>query len=748
MAQPSPKPSDWQIANAQELQVTDREVLAMLRAAKKRVDAILAELPAGKQEVRRAQLESTRARLLAEQASVFERLGDIVSARRARAASRSAGLSAAADRALLDLVGKGAEGQFLYDSALQVGQRQIDAALARMRHSQLPLSKRIYNTSVWMGGRLGRLINETLATGLNAKEFARRARDWFNPNTPGGVRYAAMRLARTEINNAFHAMTAEKAARDPWITEVEWNLSKSHPKPDICNTVHAESPFPADKVPARPHPQCMCYITPKAIDEDEFVDNFLKGDYDDFLDAELAANGWEPEEPAPSTHSKSAGTQSQTPEQRVTVAPPAPDVIGLTHQQKSEIVNDFAFGGAGGSGSLQINAALRGEIPMTDALRERIVKMDRVFEELDPSTKVQTVYRVVSNNPALRKELVATARKRGLFTDPGYLSTAKTKSAAEDFAFGEDDVLIQIGIPPGAKVLDVDKYLDDDSFSQQEILLNRGSSLRFSSADKMPDGTWRIIASLEKSEPTPLTSGDGDINIKTQSDGYSPGQWQIHTDVEERIREMQANIKKLNPALSDQANREFAEKLVAGTADEGEVIYRNGPHEIIFAGQGNLSPEKQQEFLGYVDHMQSKFPANRELAIRVAPSSEFGWDVGGETTISTGHIRINERVLTQQIWPGMPVSKDVPSALYVLAHEWGHAFPDKADARNTHTHKHAVAAGGMTRYGTHGGDGPEGHAAEGYAEAFAEWSLSNGKTTNKAAQEYALAFRWKERFGS
>lgn len=566
MAIPKPEPRDWQIANAQELQVTDREVLAMLRAAKRRVDAILAELPAGRQEVRRAQLESTRARLLAEQASVFERLGDIVSARRARAASRSAGLSAAADRALLDLVGKGAEGQFLYDSALQVGQRQIDAALARMKHSQLPLSKRIYNTSVWMGGRLGRLINETLATGLNAKEFARRARDWFNPNTPGGVRYAAMRLARTEINNAFHAMTAQKAANDPWVHEVEWNLSKSHPKPDICNTVQAESPFPADKVPARPHPQCMCYITPKAIDEDKFIDNFLKGDYDDFLDAELAANGWEAEEPTPATHSKSAGTHEQAPEQLVPVTP----------------------------------------------------------------------------------------------------------------------------LPPAAT----------------EIL------------------------------------------PKASTDGYSPGQWQVHTDVEERIREMQDNIRKINPALSDRENREFAEKLVGGTTDDGEVIYRNGPHEIIFAGQGTLSPEKQQEFLGYVDHMQSKFPANRELAIRVAPSSEFGWDVGGETTISTGHIRINERVLTQQIWPGMPVSKDVPSALYVLAHEWGHAFPDKADARNTHTHKHAVAAGGMTRYGTHGGDGPEGHAAEGYAEAFAEWSLSNGKTTNKAAQEYALAFRWKERFGS
>jgi hypothetical protein len=223
---------------------------------------------------------------------VFERLGDIVAARRARAASRSARLSAAADAALLSLVGKGAQGQYLYESALQVSQRAIDAALARMRFSQVPLSQRIYKTGVWMGGRLGKLINETLASGLNAAEFAKRARDWFNPNTPGGIRYAAMRLARTEINNAFHAISAEKYATTPWIDQVDWNLSKSHPKPGICNKVHELSPYPADRVPARPHPQCMCYITPKPVDEDEFIDQFLKGQYDDYLDEELAKNGW------------------------------------------------------------------------------------------------------------------------------------------------------------------------------------------------------------------------------------------------------------------------------------------------------------------------------------------------------------------------------------------------------------------------------------------------------------------------
>jgi hypothetical protein len=306
MAIPKPDPRDWARANAQELAVTDREVLAMLRDAYRSVNKELADLvardsPLISAGVKRAQLEQTRARLLAKQGEVFERLGDIVSARRARAAARSQRLSAAADAALLRLVGKGAEAQYLYQSALQVGQRAIDAALARMKLSALPLSERLYRSNLWMDGRLGKLINETLASGLDARSFAKKARDWFNPNTPGGIRYAAMRLARTEINNSFHAMSAAKYADTPWITQVEWHLSRQHPKKDECNPLQEASPYDSGKTPARPHPQCMCVITGKAIDEDDFVENFLKGEYDDYLDKELEEKGWDVKEAKPKT---------------------------------------------------------------------------------------------------------------------------------------------------------------------------------------------------------------------------------------------------------------------------------------------------------------------------------------------------------------------------------------------------------------------------------------------------------------
>lgn len=227
--------------------------------------------------------------------------------------------------------------------------------------------------------------------------------------------------------------------------------------------------------------------------------------------------------------------------------------------------------------------------------------------------------------------------------------------------------------------------------------------------------------------------------------GYVPGAWVLQTDHEAQIQVIEANLRKLTPEDQHAGLRKIAEEFVAGTIEDTDLEFHNGPHIVRFTGE--LTEEQRNTFLGYVDQLQTAAPTGRNMHIVIAPSADFGEGVGGETTLATGYMRINDKTLKQSIWPGMPVSKDVPSALYVLAHEWGHSFPNKEEARNTDAHKHAVAAGGMTRYGTAGGTGAEGHAAEGYAEAFAEWLLSGGKTTNKAAQSYAKQFEWGERFG-
>lgn len=292
MAIPKPQPKDWLKAAADELRLGDRATIKLLQESYRHVNEILKTLPdtpdaAFGNLIYRAQLERTRKALLDEQSKLFDRLGDTVGARRVRSASRAAKLSAASNAAYLRLVGEGPLGQKLYDSATITAQRTVDTILARTQLSKVPLAERIYKTAAWMDGRLDRLITQTMATGLNAKRFAKVARDWFSPSTPGGTRYAAMRLARSEINNAFHATTLDYASSKPWVGEMEWHLSHSHPKLDECNPIAAASPYPVAEVPRKPHPQCMCYITEKAVDEDEWIDRFIAGEFDEYLNNEL-----------------------------------------------------------------------------------------------------------------------------------------------------------------------------------------------------------------------------------------------------------------------------------------------------------------------------------------------------------------------------------------------------------------------------------------------------------------------------
>lgn len=292
MAIPKPDPKDWLRGSATELRLGDRETLRLLQESYKTVQRILEDLPDGEgaafgKLVQRAQLERVRRELLAEQAKLFDRLGDKVSARRLRSATRAAKLSRVADRALLTLAGAGDEGKRLYDGATITAQRTIDTMLTRLGISKVPLAERIYNTRVWMDGRLDRLISAELVKGLNAARFAKVARDWFNPSVKGGTRYAAMRLARTEINNAFHATSITYAQDKPWVSKMDWNLSGSHVVPDKCNEYADLSPWDVYAVPRKPHPQCLCNVTEVQMGEDEWIDRFIAGEFDQYLDAEL-----------------------------------------------------------------------------------------------------------------------------------------------------------------------------------------------------------------------------------------------------------------------------------------------------------------------------------------------------------------------------------------------------------------------------------------------------------------------------
>lgn len=153
------------------------------------------------------------------------------------------------------------------------------------------LSRRVYRSGALSSNQLQRQINSSLARGSSAKELADLVRKSILPNTPGGVSYAAMRLGRTEINNAFHTQSILSLKDEPWVDQVKWNLSGVHkPDPgDPCETYAATGTFNKDEVPLKPHPQCMCYVTPVMVEFNEFAANLSAGVYDSYYQKEYNA---------------------------------------------------------------------------------------------------------------------------------------------------------------------------------------------------------------------------------------------------------------------------------------------------------------------------------------------------------------------------------------------------------------------------------------------------------------------------
>lgn len=172
----------------------------------------------------------------------------------------------------------------------------VDSLISRKQNG-ITLSQRVYKNQALSKGYVDRAINNGLALGKSAKAIAADVVGFIDPATPGGASYAAMRLGRTEVNNAFHATAVRNYQNTPWVQRVKWSLSGSHPagKVDECNdyadSVHFKGgeagEFLAMEVPGKPHPNCLCYVEPVVMDLDQYAKNFKSGQYDQYIEKQM-----------------------------------------------------------------------------------------------------------------------------------------------------------------------------------------------------------------------------------------------------------------------------------------------------------------------------------------------------------------------------------------------------------------------------------------------------------------------------
>lgn len=80
--------------------------------------------------------------------------------------------------------------------------------------------------------------------------------------------YASIRLARTEINMAYRKAEQTRWKQFDFILGYEIKLSKRHPAPDICDDLLGI--YPKDFVFLGWHPNCMCYVVPIVMSDEEY----------------------------------------------------------------------------------------------------------------------------------------------------------------------------------------------------------------------------------------------------------------------------------------------------------------------------------------------------------------------------------------------------------------------------------------------------------------------------------------------
>jgi hypothetical protein len=262
--------------------ITHRQLAMVLKDAAAEASAMIefnvAKLGTISGAVKTAQLSQAMAGIGNVSTELWTGVGKIT-----RAGMYEAG-TLAADQALdLDLfLGMPGNSVVQYASLTHFEASQSVEDLISRRTHGYKLSDRIYANGRVSVKQAAKVVERGLVLQRSAKEIAFGVRGHFSPAVPGGTSFAAMRLARTEINNAHHHTTLRLSKDKPWVAGWKWNLSGSHPRPDACDALAAQLHEKANP-PDKPHPQCLCYITHLQEDPEVFMNKLVSGDYDDYM---------------------------------------------------------------------------------------------------------------------------------------------------------------------------------------------------------------------------------------------------------------------------------------------------------------------------------------------------------------------------------------------------------------------------------------------------------------------------------
>lgn len=383
----------------------------------------------------------------------------------------------------------------LVDGLRAAAQSGLKSDAARRKRE---LSTRVYHQEAFHEGKLEELIRRGLVSNLTAKELATDAYKYVSPTTPGGASYAAMRLARTEINNAFHERQVEGAKR-PGVKAARWNLSGSHKVPDECNlfavqNLHGDGPglYPAGQIPDKPHPQCFCFLTYESMSPKAFSEALASGDFHAEIDRRTKANlarlgqpvGQSLREPVKKSpmsteqHTRIMQTISDADRQENALLSTPTGINGeenrgFQDEQERESAEWYVA-----EGYSFVNSFLRGSSIGTERSKETIKLLDAVMDR-SKLTKDIGAYRGMDNGRLLFGDSL-DADLTGLeWREKGYSSITVNEDVAGDFTDTDDEgqdtipVKMRIALPKGTSTFQASD-VDDEA----ELIIARNSAFR------------------------------------------------------------------------------------------------------------------------------------------------------------------------------------------------------------------------------------------------------------------------------
>jgi hypothetical protein len=238
---------------------------------------------------------------------------------------------------------------------------------------------------------------------------------------------------------------------------------------------------------------------------------------------------------------------------------------------------------------------------------------------------------------------------------------------------------------------------------------------------------------------------------------YRPHHWAkiTHEDNEAPLLAQELGIAQKRPDWSRDQVLAFAQGILDDfKAKHGGLptLYVNGPHRVrVYPGmEDKVTKQQVQEVFRMIDAMQTgPFACPTPVAIAIAPQhivdgmtrgrpNVLACTIRGTGYMTIGPIPFDESNPANESHGHYMPARDGGSMLqYTFAHEWGHVIERDDHPRTpVRTEFHEIAKempGSGYSHTT---------PTEGFAEAFADWYLSDGNPTSMFTRMYARFWGW------